>query len=197
LTYPPDLGPLHPAHRYYLLKRDFNPESLAEQWGLRGIGPKGGRWAWRIFIPIYNRSGAEVSYTSRAIGSRANPRYLTLENEDSLENPRSLLYGEQKAIDRIIVVEGPSDVWRLGNGAVATMGTSWTAEQATKIARFKWRFILFDNERPAQHAAQKLAAEVAAAPGTTEIVTGLGTDPGDLTSDEVLKLRRELGFGYD
>jgi hypothetical protein len=126
-----------------------------------------------------------------------DPRYRTLENEDSLENPRSLLYGEQRAGDRIIVVEGPSDVWRLGNGAVATMGTGWTTEQATRIARFKWRFIMFDNEVIAQRKARELASEVSAAPGETEIITGIGTDPGDFTSDEVLKLRRELGFGTD
>lgn len=195
LRYPPNTDVLAPAHRRYLLDRNFDPDELASTWGLRGTGFEGNEWAWRIIIPILNREGVTVSYTGRAISDKKDPRYLTLENEKSLEDPRSLLYGEQYATEAILIVEGPSDVWRLGPGAVATLGSSWTEEQAARIRRYKTRFIMFDNEIPAQRLAQRLAGAVASAPGTTEIITGLRTDPGDLTATEVTDLKRELGIG--
>ena len=194
LTYPNDVGPLHQAHSDYLIRRQFDPDQIAKEWNIKGVGPLGGEWAWRLLIPICNSKGIEISYTSRAITDERIPRYLTLGNEESLEKPRSVLYGEQYAQEKIIVVEGPADVWRLGQGAVATLGTSWTEEQAARIRKYKVRFIMFDNERPAQRLAQKLAAAVASAPGTTEIITGLITDPGDLSVSEVVELRSELGL---
>jgi len=195
LLQPNDVGPLIGLHKDYLIRRRFDPEALAHDWGLRAVGPFGGDWAWRLLIPIYDQMGAEVSYTSRALSDARGPRYLTLSNEKSLKDPRSLLYGEQHVQENVIlVVEGPSDVWRIGRGAVATLGTSWTKEQAEKLRKYKTRLIMFDNERPAQKLARKLAAAVASAPGTTEIITGLVTDPGDLTPSEVAELRMELGL---
>lgn len=194
LEYPPDVRELGYSQCKYLTDRNFDPDFLVVEWGLKGVGPMGGEWAWRILIPICNQMGHEVSYTSRALSESRSPRYLTASNERSLENPRSLLYGEQYAEDTILVVEGPTDVWRIGRGAVATLGTSWTKEQAVKISKYKRRLIMFDNETEAQKHAQELAGAVAAADGTTDIITGLKTDPGDLTSSEVAELRLEIGL---
>jgi DNA primase len=178
----------------YLKYRRFDPGHLVREWGLRGVGNLGAEWSWRIIIPIHNKDGLEVSYTGRVIGETRTPRYLTLDLEKSIESPKSLLYGEQYASETIVVVEGPTDVWRIGRGAVATFGTSWTEEQAARIRKYKTRYIMFDNEKPAQRLARKLADAVSSAPGKTEIITGLVTDPGDLEPEEVDELKKELGL---
>lgn len=192
LIYPRHTHNLGMQHCNYLSDRRFDPGHLVREWGLRAVGALGAEWSWRIIIPIHNKNGLEVSYTGRAISETHAPRYLTLGLEESIENPKSLLYGEQYASETIVVVEGPTDVWRIGRGAVATFGTSWTEEQAARIRKYKTRYIMFDNEKPAQRLARKLADAVSGAPGTTEILTGLRTDPGDLEPEEVDDFRKEL-----
>jgi len=135
-----------------------------------------------------------ISYTGRSIAD-IKPRYYTLELEKCLRHPKDVLYGEPLArSDAVIVVEGPVDVWRIGPGAIATLGTGWTTEQAKRIADHERRFICFDNEIKAQGSAMKLAQWLSALPGITEIITGLDTDPGDLSTDQVRELRAELGL---
>ena len=47
LTLPPDTKFLERPHREYLLSRNFDPDVLVATWFIAGIGPLGGRWAWR------------------------------------------------------------------------------------------------------------------------------------------------------
>ena len=65
----------------------------------------------------------------------------------------------QRAIwDTVIVVEGPFDALRIGEGAIATLGSGWKNEQARLIStRFKRSYILFDAEEDATLRARKLA----------------------------------------
>ena len=52
----------------------------------------------------------------------------------------------QRAIwDTVIVVEGPFDALRIGEGAVATLGSGWKNEQARLSGpRFRRSYILID-----------------------------------------------------
>jgi len=83
---------------------------------------------------------------------------------------------------------------RMGIGSVSIMGIDWKIEQAFILKDFKYRFIMFDPEPKAQKQAQKLAAWLAPFPGETEIISGLKTDPGDLSQEEANKFMKELGF---
>jgi DNA primase len=194
LAYPEFITDLAPPHRNYLSARGFDPDNLIRTWSIKGVGSDGGRWSWRVVIPILDRFGTMQSYTGRAIGILVKPRYLTLDLEHSLTNPKHLLYGEHLATDQVIIVEGPTDVWRFGPGAVATLGSSWTLEQAKKLSRFKRRYIMFDNEHTAQKLAAALASQLSPFPGETEIITGLESDPGELEHYRVQRIRRWLGF---
>lgn len=197
LSMPPDThalcAPQCGPHRKYLRSRNFDPDALAEEWDLLGIGTFGGKWAWRIFIPLIDPEGYAIGYQGRAISETVSPKYLTLESENSIASPKSILYGEHQVQgDAVIVVEGATDVWRLGPGAVATLGVDWSPEQANKLRSYDRRFILFDKDRVAQKRARELANWLASAPGRTEVITGLATDPANMAAGEVAELRDDL-----
>lgn len=189
VVYPPDIGPLRTRQRSYLKKRGFDPDLIQEIWGVRGVGPCGGIWAHRILIPIHDQDGQVVSFTGRAIAD-VEPKYLNLSVEKSVENPKSILYGIHLVQhDHVIVVEGPMDAWRLGPGAVALMGAVWTTDQVEGLRRFKRISLIPDNDDAGRRCMERLAAWLRSADSKIEIIYGLESDPGDLSSAEVDELR--------
>jgi hypothetical protein len=185
-------GPLGEPHLAYLSARGFSALETAAKWDLRGIGHLGGEWAWRILIPIRNEHYKTVAYQGRSIGE-AKPKYRMTEDHLCLEDPKSLLYGiEEVDGDTVIVVEGPTGVWRLGPGTVATLGIGWHPAQANRLRRWKRRFLLFDPEPKAQKRARELAEFLAVFPGETEILSGFDTDPGDFSDELAAEIRKEL-----
>lgn len=193
-TPPPGLVPLSRVHRLYLRRRNFNPTPLAKLWGLWATQHLSGIWNWRIIIPIRDRDGLIVAYQGRAIKDGVHPKYRTSKNEDSLIDPRHLLYGLDHAKNAVVIVEGAADVWRIGPGAVATLGIGWKLQQANRLRCFDKRYILFDPEPKAQQQALSLAECLSVFGGTTEVISGYKTDPGNMTPTQVRRLRRKLGL---
>jgi len=185
-----------PICEKYLTKRGFDAEKLFREWNLRYSGTTG-RYKFRIICPITFR-GRVVSFTGRDVTGRQQDRYLSAFPGDEVRSAKKCLYGEQYADwDKVIVVEGPADAWRIGHGAVATLGTKWTPSQAKLIARWKRSFILYDpEEKEAQERADKLCHEVSLYHGHKSRVlqvTGTnGRDPGEFTADEVKEIRKCL-----
>lgn len=191
---PPQLEPLRPIHRKYLLKRNFNVTAVEEEWELRSTIGFSGEWSWRIVTPVKNSLGKIVAYTGRALRDEVNPRWKMSADEEIAEDPKKLIYGIEKAKDRILIVEGISDVWRMGPGAVALMGINWKEEQAHILKDYLYRAIMFDPEKEAQRQAQDLANWLAPFKGETEIITDLSSDPGDLSQKEADHIMKELGI---
>ena len=187
-------GPLLDPHLAYLSARGFNGPQIASLWGVKGIGHLGGEWAWRLLIPIRNEDYKTVAFTGRAIAD-VRPKYLTTPDKDWLEEPTSALYGvEQADEETVIIVEGPTGVWRLGPGVVATMGIRWHIPQANRLRKWKRRFILFDPEPAAQKRARELAEYLALFPGSTEVLSGFDSDPGEFSEGLVKEIRKEVGL---
>lgn len=196
LAPPCPAGPLGEPHLAYLRGRGFEALETATKWNLGGIGWDGGAWAWRILIPIRNEHYKTVAYQGRSIGD-AKPKYRMTEDHLCLEDPKSLLYGIEEADgETVIVVEGPSGVWRMGPGTVATLGIGWHPAQANRLRRFKRRFLLFDPEVKAQKRARELAEYLAVFPGETEILGGFDSDPGDFSDELVKEIRKEIGLAF-
>jgi DNA primase len=103
---------------------------------------------------------------------------------------KSLLYGEDLARKTIIINEGPTDAWAIGPGAVATLGTSYSLSQVSKMVEFEKRIVCFDNEPAAQARARKLCADLSAFPGSTENCI-LDADDAASASRKELKLLRQ------
>jgi hypothetical protein len=188
LELPKYLGELLPAHRKYLENRGLNIQELAEVWQIKGIGPAP-KLAWRIFIPITYR-GAVVSWTTRAIGEN-QIRYINARPDQESISAKELLFGQDHArSSSVLVVEGPFDAMRIGKGAVATFGISFSKSQLRKIADYPRRTVCFDSEREAQIRARKLCDDLSMFPGETRnVVIKSGKDPGSASEKETQELR--------
>lgn len=190
---PPGIGELRKPHLDYLRGRLFDPQKLQDQWGLKGTGPLSGTsWNWRVLFPIHNARGHIQAYGGRAIHKDVTPKYRMPDNKNLPVDPKQLLYGIHLVHNTVIVVEGPADVWRLGPGAVASLGVDWSLEQASLLKEIPRRFIMFDPDRPGQKRARKLAEWLGSYNGETELITGLQTDPGDLPQQYADDLMRDL-----
>lgn len=186
---PNELGPLLPAHIQYLKQRGFNPEKLIRLWGIQGIGLSK-QLSWRIFIPII-LNGETISWTTRSISDNGL-RYITASPLEESENHRELIYGEDHVRHSVVVVEGPIDVWRIGPGAVATMGTGYSRAQLLRISKYPLRCICFDSENTAQRRARQLANDLSSFSGVTTIAELSAADPGSADKKEIQELRRRF-----
>lgn len=190
---PRGIGPLLRAHRSYLEGRHFDPAKLELLWGIAGIGLARGSLKWRIYIPITHK-GRRVSWTARAIGDRASLRYLSASPQEEAVPHKTVLYGLDWCVHTVIVVEGPADAWRVGPGAAAVFGTSYTPAQVRLLSKIPNRIICFDNSAVAQDRADQLARDLSAFPGSTVRVNLDADDPGSASKREIRVLRKTAGL---
>lgn len=191
LILPKRIGDLQQPHIRYIRSRGFNYLDLIRLWDIKGIGfsPSQPQMSWRIFIPIIV-GGRMVSWTSRATKPRMK-RYKTAMASESLQDVRSLLYGQDHVVNEIVVCEGIFDAWRIGPGATATLTTSYTQAQVNLISQVPVRVICFDNEPRAQMQAHKLCNDLAAFPGETYNVQLTYKDTGEIRSWKEAKRIRQ------
>lgn len=173
-------------HRRYLSKRGYDPDELFDLWELKGMGIVGA-FAFRVIYPIYH-NGEIVSFQGRDVTGRAEKRWKTCPQELERRDHKHCLGGSQLATgDSCAIVEGATDGWRLGPGAVWTFGTSYLLEQVALIKNYKRRFIILDSEDKdpnAMIAGERLANMLSAFGGETVIVELDSGDPGDLPQEE-------------
>jgi len=189
LKEPGGRGPLLPAHREYLRSRGFDPDELAKVWQLEGIGISD-RLAWTIYIPITLHS-SRVSWTTRTISKRPDiKRYLSASVEEEAVNHKSVLYGGDFCRHSCVVVEGPTDAWAVGPGAVGVFGIDYSVAQVRKLAEIPNRCICFDSEPEAQKRAAELCDALSVFDGVTTNVVLDADDPGSASQREIELLRR-------
>lgn len=193
-----------PVERNYLLKRDFDPDYLHEKYRVVGGGITGA-WKYRIIIPLL-LNGRVVSWTARSILSKEQlkelniPRYKNLSIEQSIIDPKHILYNLDNARGKTVVLtEGAFDVMRLGDGFVSSFGTELTQEQLRQIReRFNKVYIMFDNEKKAQEKAKKFGFQLASMGMDVEVVDAYSdygkNDGAELNQNEVDAIRKELGL---
>jgi len=189
LRVPSGLEPLTKRHRKWLKGRGLDPDLMVQLWGLQGICLSA-RLGWRIWAPVH-LDGEVVSWTTRSIGTQAG-RWIHANPEEEVLSIKTLLYGWDYVRASVVVVEGPSDVWRVGPGAVGLFGMVPTASQAYLLSSVSHRVICFDREPAAQRAARRLAEQLQAFPGETLVMELASADPGEATDEEVAELRSYL-----
>jgi hypothetical protein len=176
------------AHDRYLRRRGFDPAELERLWRIQ-YTLQTGRLRFRVFIPIIS-GGENASWTTRAIGQDVEPRYISASPAEEARPRNCLLYGEDYVRQGVIVHEGPTDVWATGPGAVATLGTSYSAAQVDSLAKYPIRVICFDSSTEAQKRAKGLAEKLSVFPGETLVVTLTGKDAASSSKREIAALRR-------
>jgi len=173
-----------PAHRNYLKQRHFDPDKIARLWDVEGIGIAS-KLQWRLFIPIIE-NGVRISWTTRTIGD-SKTRYVSASLAEEALPHGQALYGLDYVRNACIIVEGPTDVWRLGPGTVGTFGTAFNNQQIRRLAKIPVRAICFD--RAATAEAERLCDRLSIFPGDTYVVELDSEDPGDANFREIRKIR--------
>jgi len=181
-------------HLDYLAGRGFNPGKLIEKYDLyacSGIG----RFRWRIVAPVH-MGGKIVNFIGRDVTGKSDRKYLLEKNEIAPVPKGQILYNlDNVPGETIIIVEGPADVWRIGDGAVATIGTKFSMPQVERLMDYGIRraFVLYDPEPEALRLAKRLANQLQGViDEATVLVKQTPGDPGDMSPDEVIELRRRV-----
>lgn len=192
LILPHGLRDMMPVHRRYLERRGYDPDKMASLWGVRAIGNES-ELGWRLWLPVHYQ-GEVVSWTTRGITEYAKLRYINARPDQEILSPKTLLFGEDYVRgNTIIIVEGPFDVYRIGPGAVATMGLSYSREQLLRMSRYKNRVVCFDSEKVANKVARKLCHQLEVFPGNTyRVELESGKDADTANKKEIKELRKRF-----
>lgn len=189
LIIPKGVEDIQSAHKRYLKNRGFDYQKIKLQWEIKGIGIAS-RLSWRIFIPIHYK-GNIVSWTTRSITNNG-ARYISAAATEEKIPHKSLLYGEDYATHSIIITEGPFDVWKIGPGAVATLGVGYSNAQIEKIIKYPRRAVCFDSDKEAQKRAKKLCDVLSLYKGETFNILLDEKDAGEADESTIKKLRKFL-----
>jgi hypothetical protein len=193
---PSNAEPLNTSHRAYLSKRGFDPDLLERTWNLLGTGPFSRLdnidYRFRIIIPfIWN--GQQVSFDSRDITGKDPGRYKACPGDRELISHKSILYGKQECWkEKGILVEGPTDVWRMGTSSFAVSGIKYTPAQVRWIAKtFRQVAVCFDNDSQATIQAGKIVAELKFR-GVDAFRVDIKGDPGAMKQEDADYLVKQL-----
>ena len=192
---PPEAMPMTERHLKYLQNRRFDAEKITELWGLMATEAIG-EYKWRIIAPIY-LEGRIVSYQGRDITNKSKLKYKACPQNKEVIKHQSIVYGlDNVTDDSCVVVEGITDVWRLGYGAVCCFGTAFTLAQVNLISeKVKVVYVLFDGgEEQSQIMANELAFLLSAKGNDVELVLLDEGDPADLSQEKADHLMKDLGF---
>lgn len=184
-------------HLDYLKKRNFNPKLIIKKYNLKPVYTTG-KYKFRIVIPIIMEKKI-VSFICRDITGKQEPKYLMPQKQNSILTPKQCVYNYDSLTIgcNCILVEGPTDVWRMGDNSISFFGTKYTVDQILLIKKKKINtlFVLYDNDSPGKKSAIKVASVIAPLVQNIEIVSlQKHLDPGDLKPEEAEIIRRELGF---
>lgn len=183
----------------YLKGRKFDPEEIEQVWKVMATGPgavvksKDGKqldFSYRLIIPVYHQDKL-VTYQGRDWTGKSSRKYLACLPELESRSIKSLLYGmDLVSTNETVLMEGVTDVWRYGAGAVACFGVKYHQNQVRELLkRFDRIVMAFDPEAVAKIQTWKLMRELKEN-GVDVIRMKLpkGRDPGDMTREELFKL---------
>ena len=151
----------------------------------------------RLMFPVINTKGEVIGFSGRILGD-GEPKYLNTP-ETPVFNKGKNLFGmnlaKKSKADHVILVEGNVDVVSLHqagfDSAVASLGTSLTADQAKLISRYKQKVVLcYDSDSAGINASQR-ALEIL---GRLDLKTKVVTVPEGKDPDEFIKLKGADSF---
>ncbi len=133
--------------------------------GLARVGKKGGLYDYfrdRLMFPVIDVRGSVIGFSGRIL-SDGEPKYLNSPDTSVYSKSRSLFalnLAKKSKNGYILLAEGNIDVVSLHqagfDSAVASLGTSLTADQARLIARYTDQVIIaYDADAAGQKAAQR------------------------------------------
>lgn len=180
-------------HRNYLSDRGFDPDFLIKKYKIRAVHNVG-KHKFRIIIPTII-DGKMVAWVAAWIFREKYPditAYLNIPPALAVKPINHCLYNLDTVTHTAIIVEGIIDVWRCGDGFIASYRKGMTAEQIKLLVDKapKRVFIMYDAE--ATKDAIRLANNIAGLFPHVEILELASGDPGDLTPEQVDEIRKSI-----
>lgn len=175
----------------YFRERNFDLDYLTTKFDLYACHISSDiKFKYRIIAPVYQNHEL-VTYVGRDVTGKAQTKYQNCPLEYSLISIKDCLYNLDSIKDKAIIVEGITDVWRLGDGAVATFGTQFTEKQVSLLTRLEKVFVMYDSD--AIEVSHRLANELTGICKNVEVIELSQGDPASFFSpEEALKLKQEL-----
>jgi hypothetical protein len=193
---PTGVMPLQSKHIEYLEARGFDYTRISKIWNIMGTGPVSRLdnidFKHRIIIPII-WDGQEVSFTSRDVTGKTDLRYITCPKDRELIHHKHILYGRQEYWKETgILVEGPTDVWRMGTSSCATFGIKFTPFQVRALSsNFRRIAVCFDDDPQASIQTNKIVAELKFR-GVDSFRVDIKGDPGSMKQEDADYLVKQL-----
>jgi len=176
---------LLPIQREYLECRGFDPSLLQRKYGIKGTGIAG-RYRYRIIIPVIMQ-GRIKGFVALSPLPSLQPKYL------SSRNIKRLVYNlDSVRGDTAVIVEGVTDAWRIGDGAIAIFGKNITSEQLRLILARKLKRVIVMLDGDATREAYKLASKLSPFLQTEVWELPEHLDPDTLPPDALEEVRREV-----
>ena len=184
----------------YLENRNFDVYELEDKYGILATNNLSDV-PHRIIIPIFFK-GQLVSWTARSYLKTIDKakRYFSASKDKEVILHKSVLYNWDNTSDIIVIVEGCTDVWRLGDSIVACFGTQFSDNQIKLIKEKRKAFIIYDREEQAQEKARKLMNSLSLFIDVENVLIpfkndkGEYKDPGELDKREVEEIRAYCGI---
>jgi len=116
-------------------------------------------------------------------------------------NPKGILYNYDSLVKGCdaFAVEGPVDVWKMGDGAFSTLGSEITTIQLTLLLKKKIRvlYIISEKDFAGRRWSQRVGRSLGPVCHRAEIITlDNKKDAGDLSLTEIIQLKKSIGFRY-
>ena len=185
--------------KQYLLDRNFPADVLQQQFKLRStqngstLYVEDREWDFsnRIMIPVFMHRKLQC-YLARDFTGHGEPKYMNSPVVASITSPHQCIYNYDTLTGKVIFVEGCTDTWRMGAKVGAFLGITYTKAQIMALIGkgITEATILFDPG--AEERAQKLSHALTSVIDTVRIAYLEGSDPGDLSVDDALKIKYQL-----
>lgn len=183
-------------HVDYLISRNFDPDYLVQKYQIKSIGPisEPRLLANRIFIPFF-LNHRFVTYTARDMTDIEDRlRYWSCPADLAEINIDHTMYNIDTVKDVAVVVEGCTDVWRMGDGFVGMSGLVWNSARTILLKRCKQVFVWPDTEHKAISLWKELAYSISSFVPDVRFIEITEGDPGALDPETARNFRREI-FG--
>lgn len=192
---PKEAGEHFPApHLDYLTKRGFDAQKIISKYSLKACYNMG-KYKFRIIIPIF-MGGNLVCFTSRDITGQSDQPHKHCKNEYAIIPAKECIYNIDSVEKKMLILESPTDVWNIGDGAAGLFGLEVTSAQVNLLTGIgvEEAYVMFDAGRLELRRAEKLAGALSGLIKHVEVLELDQGDPAEMSFDEVENLRTTLGL---
>jgi len=183
----------------FLENRGFDPVKIQNEYGvgmtrkLSVLEERERKLSYdnRLIIPfLYDRK--LVSYTGRDYFDTKDPKYLNPFLEAVRVPTASAVYNTHSVKKKCIIVEGVTDVWRMGEGCISLQGITFTKYQLWVLSKLDLDRVVILFDKGASENARKLANRLSLFIPDVQYTVLKEGDPAELEDSEARHIKYDL-----